>query len=211
MPQAIENLDEDSSVAGLVPGEEFTVDDLLQALMVASANDAAVTLAYGLAGSEKKFVDAMNLYADDLGLINTTFANASGLDDSRAHSTARDIAFLLLSAQRNSLLNSYSQLDGGTIFNSAGEPHYLQATDKLLAKSDVNVVLAKTGFTDLAGASFAVMSEENGRKLVSVLLDSPDRFAETEELLSYGFREFTWPSFYSGSLAGEEEESQFGG
>ncbi len=209
VPAAINNLEADSSVADLEVGQKFTVDSLLKAMMVASGNDAALSLAIGLSGSEDKFVHEMNIKAGQMGLQDTLFANVTGLDDPQAHSTARDIAFLLMQAQKNELLGNLSRLSSATVYDLAGDVVYLRATDKLLTESDLEVVSAKTGFTDLAGQSFAVEARRAGHDLVAVVLDSPDRFKEAERLLNLGFDNYSWLD--SGERFSNQKGVRYGG
>lgn len=203
VPTAISKLDPASSVAGLVPGEHLRVGDLLTALLVASANDAAVTLAHGLLGSERAFVTKMNDKAKLLGLTKTSFDNVSGLDSPGNRSTARDLAFLLMQAQRQPLVRQLTTLGPTSITSLEANTYYLQPTDQLLAVTNHTIRAAKTGTTKLAGQSFVVMAEQDGHRLIAVLLDSPDRFTEAEAMLSYGFEAFAWD--------GQAEVQPYGG
>ncbi len=210
VPSEVAKLDPEGTAAGLIVGDKLTVYVLLQALLVGSANDAAVTLANGLAGSEKAFVKKMNQRAKELGLADTTFANSSGLDAKENISTARDLAFLLLEAQKQPLVREFSTLRRATIESEKGTTYVVAATDKLLEDADVRVVAAKTGHTDLAGSSIVVEALENGHHLIAVLLDSPDRFGEAEKLLNYGFSTFVWPTG-TGTNFADDAQVNFGG
>jgi D-alanyl-D-alanine carboxypeptidase len=206
VPSDIANLDPASSVVGLHGGDRLTGRDLLKSLLVASGNDAAVTLAHAIAGSEKKFVTQMNENAQRLGLTNTTFANATGLDAKGNQSTARDLAFLLLTASRQPLVREFTTSGAGYVTTSGGDQYYLKPTDTLLSTTSLALSAAKTGTTDLAGESFAVMAEQDGHELIAVVLDSPDRFTEAESLLSFGFDAYVWSSqIGSSGFAGEAE------
>jgi D-alanyl-D-alanine carboxypeptidase (penicillin-binding protein 5/6) len=209
VPKEVKKLEVDSAVIGLLPGEKLTVRTLLEALIVHSANDAAVTLAVGAAGSESKFVDLMNKKAEELGLRDSHFANSHGLDATGNVSTARDVAFLVLAASKQPLLREFSQTNDTTITSKSGTTYYLKATNQLLKSDEYGVVLAKTGSTDFAGSCFAVLASVDGHRMVSVVLDSPDRFGETETLLRYGSQAFDWPA--SRTPQTSPTQDQYGG
>jgi D-alanyl-D-alanine carboxypeptidase (penicillin-binding protein 5/6) len=209
VPKEVKKLEVDSAVIGLLPGEKLTVRTLLEALVVHSANDAAVTLAVGTAGSETKFIDLMNEKAQELGLRDSHFANSHGLDATGNVSTARDVAFLVLAASKQPLLREFSQTNDTTITSESGTTYYLKATNQLLKSDEYGVVLAKTGSTDLAGSCFAVLASVDGHLMVSVVLDSPDRFGETETLLRYGSQAFDWPA--SRTPENLSTQDQYGG
>jgi D-alanyl-D-alanine carboxypeptidase (penicillin-binding protein 5/6) len=211
VPKSINGLEEASTIAGFKVGEKVDVETLLEALLVASANDAALTLAEGLAGSEKKFVALMNEKAAELGLSNTTFANATGLDAEKNQSTARDVAFLLKSALREPLIRQYTSQNDATIRTANGNSYYLKATNKLLSESDLEIVGGKTGNTDLAGASVVVMARAAGRTMIAVILSSQDRFGEAQSLVQYGAEQFVWPGSVGETRFAEEKETDFGG
>jgi D-alanyl-D-alanine carboxypeptidase (penicillin-binding protein 5/6) len=211
VPKSINALEEGSTLAGFKVGEKVEVETLLEALLVASANDAALTLAEGLAGSEKKFVALMNEKAKELGLASTTFANATGLDAEKNQSTARDVAFLLMTALREPLIRQYTSQSDTTIRTASGGSYYLKATNKLLSESSLEIVGGKTGNTDLAGASVVIMAHAAGRNLIAVVLSSEDRFGEAEALVQYGAEQFVWPGSVGETRFAEEKETDFGG
>lgn len=211
VPKAITDLDPESSVAGLKVGEEVRVGSLMTALLVASANDAAVTLAHGLAGSEKKFVERMNARAQALGLTQTSFANSTGLDAKGNESTARDLAFLLLAAEREPLVRDLTTTGATSIRTESGNTYFLKPTDQLLGQTAFDISAAKTGTTDKAGASFVVLGQRDGRRILAVLLDSPDRFGEAERALQFAFDSFSWPTAGGSHVADEPEPSRIGG
>jgi len=211
VPKTIADLDPASSVAGFKVGEEVSVRSLMTALLVASSNDAAVTLAHGLAGSEKKFVERMNARAAELGLSKTSFANATGLDAKGNESTARDLAFLLLVAERDPLIRELTTTGATSIRTESGNSYYLKPTDQLLGRASFDISAAKTGTTDDAGLSFVVLGERDGRRILTVLLDSPDRFEEAERAMQFAFDSFSWPTAGGSRVGGELEPSRIGG
>lgn len=209
VPREVTKLDPEGTAAGLSVGDKLTLNDLLKALLVGSANDAAVTIAHGLAGSEKAFVVKMNQRAQELGLVDTTFGNSTGLDAKENVSTARDLAFLLLEAQKQPLVREFSTMKSASIQSENGNDYVVTATDKLL-DGDVRVVAAKTGHTDLAGSSIVVQAEEDGHHLIAVILDSADRFGEAEKLINYGFATYVWP-IETGKSFADDAQVDFGG
>lgn len=212
VPKDVSALDPVSSVAGFKPGETATVRSLMTALLVASANDAAVTLAVGLAGSEDKFVTRMNERAEAMGLAHTSFANATGLDERGNKSTARDLAFLLLAAQRQPLIQDFTTLHSTSVSTEEGNTYFLKPTDKLLGSSnDFTITAGKTGTTDDAGASFVVAAERDGRHVIAVILDSPDRFTEAQAALHFAFDSYTWPSNDGTRMADQSKSLPYGG
>ncbi|WP_054950087.1 D-alanyl-D-alanine carboxypeptidase family protein [Numidum massiliense] len=188
------------------PGDTLTVRDLYSAVVVASANNAAVALAEHIAGSEEAFTQLMNAKAKALGLsLKTTFINATGLDENGTSSlmTAEDVARL---AKR--LLDDYPEvLDTAHLAQYAlnFDGSVLASTNRMLAAGDPNVRFdgvdgLKTGFIDSAGYCFAGTAKRGEQRLISVVMGTPgdrERFVETKKLLSLGFGEKQLPSFPS--------------
>lgn len=211
VPKSISKLEVPSTLVGFVPGEEVTIRQLLKGLLVASGNDAAHTLAVGLAGSEADFVDWMNDKAKDLGLEKTHFANSTGLDAEGNESTARDVAFLLLEASKSSLLRDLSHMSSATVATEDGNEYVVDATDDLIGQADFEIEMAKTGTTDKAEACFAVLANTGERRLVVVVLASPNRFPEAEQLVAGALDVFEWPSAQVGAGSAGNGSSDFGG
>ena len=174
----------------LSAGEKLTVKDLLYGLMLVSGNDAAVTLAEGIAGSENAFVVMMNEKARELGLSNTRFVNASGLDvdGENQYTTAYDL--LVISRY---VWDKYP--DFGKITST--EHIYIEGTsdhkpfdlynDTNLLTTYPGVRGIKPGFTWEAGLCLVTYAENEGKRLLGVILGSDDRRGEMKELLDYGF------------------------
>ena len=173
----------------LEPGETMTVDQMLRAVAVASANDAAVALAEHVAGSEEAFVALMNQKAQALGMSNTTFKNANGLDEEGHLSCARDVAIMSREVLRHELVRNYvtfwrDELRGGET--------QLTNTNKML-KSFNGITGLKTGTTNKAGVCISASAERDGMELIAVVLGSPDsksRFSAASSLLEYGFANY---------------------
>ncbi len=173
----------------LKPGETMTVDEMLKAVTVASANDAAVALAEHIGGSEEGFVMMMNSRAKELSMDSTCFKNACGLDVDGHFSTAADIAKMSCELLKHDLIKNYSTIwmdylrDGKT---------QLVNTNKLVRFYEGATGL-KTGTTDKAGYCVAASAQKNGMELVAVILDgetSDKRFSSAKALLNYGFGAF---------------------
>ena len=167
-------------------GETMTVDELLRASVIASANDATVALAEAVAGSEEAFVQRMNQRAAELGMKNTTFVNACGLDADEHLTTAGDVAIMASALIQHDLIKKYS-----TVWMDAlrGGKSELVNTNKLVRYYKGATGL-KTGTTSKAGCCVAATAERDGMELVAVVMggeNSNERFSGAKKLLDYGF------------------------
>jgi serine-type D-Ala-D-Ala carboxypeptidase (penicillin-binding protein 5/6) len=176
------------SLAGLAPGERMSVRDLLYALLLASANDAAVTLAEGVSGSVPRFVREMNKTAAALGLTGTHYENPIGLDSAANYSTAEDLAALTLRLRRDPVFRRIVDTPDAVL--KTGD-HTRQIANRNLLVSKVPWVNGvKTGHTVEAGEVLVGSGTQKGATLVSVVLGAPSESARDEgtlELLDYGF------------------------
>ena len=169
-------------------GKKVTVRDLLQGMIVQSGNDASVALAEYTAGSEDTFSQVMNQLAVELRMVNTHYKNSTGLPDEDHYTSAADIAKLASALIREfpDYYRWYSQKQ----FTYNG---ITQGNRNALLWRDESVDGMKTGFTEDAGYCLVASAERNGMRLISVVLgtESPTaRAAESQALLSYGFRFF---------------------
>jgi D-alanyl-D-alanine carboxypeptidase (penicillin-binding protein 5/6) len=175
----------------LRPGERMRVSDLLRGLLVASANDAAATLAEGVAGSRDAFVKLMNARARQLGLRNTHYANPVGLDDPGNYSSARDLAKLTLRLQRFSFFTKTVNRQSLTLQTGAN-PRPLSNRNTLLSREPwINGV--KTGYTRQARNVLVGSGRRRGVALVAAVLGEPTkdlRDRETFALLKWGMTRF---------------------
>ena len=174
----------------LEPGESFTLDEMIKAICVSSANDAAVAVAEFIGGSEPAFAEMMNQKAAELGMANTTFKNACGLDEEGHFSTARDVAIM----SREILLNHPQITDYTTIWMDTlrGGQTQLLNTNKLLKRYQ-GVTGLKTGTTSGAGVCISVSASRDSLDLLAVVLgaaSSAERFDAATALLDYGFANF---------------------
>jgi D-alanyl-D-alanine carboxypeptidase (penicillin-binding protein 5/6) len=179
------------SQIGLLPGERMTVRDLLQGLLLASGNDAAMTLADGVAGSEKAFVRMMNRRARELGLTNTHFRNPIGLDEPGAYSSAHDLVKLAVILRTKPFFRRTVQKPSLTLASGV-RPRTIKNRNRLVSSvSWVNGV--KTGHTRSAGYVLVGSGRRNGVQVVSAVLHTPTegaRDADSVELLNWGIRQF---------------------
>lgn len=183
----------EGSTMYLRTNEEISVKNLLYGAMIASANDAAEALAEFNAGSSDKFVEKMNQKAKLLGLTNTHFSNPVGLDDPRNYSSAFDIAKLGRHVYKNQLIKEIAQIKNIEVQSVDGKyTHKLENTNDLL-DSYLNIKGLKTGRTSDAGECLVSIAEnENGNEILTVVLNSPQRFTETKILTDWIFRAYNW-------------------
>lgn len=181
--------DTDGSVIWLVPGEEMTAAELLEAVIVSSANDACVALAEHTAGSEAQFVKLMNRKAKTLGMNDTHYMNCVGYDENGHYTSARDVAVLTAELMKYEVYRGWflTWVD----YLRGGETQLVN-TNKMIRWYE-GILGGKTGTTDNAGCCLSVCAERDGMRLVAVVLgcgDDDSRFARAEELLDYGFESF---------------------
>ena len=172
-------------------GEEFTVEELLKSTVIASANDAAVALAELIAGSEDAFVKRMNERASELGMKNTYFENATGLDDTvtRHLTSAYDIALMSRELIKHEVVTEYSNVWQDSIRN--GE-FVLTNTNRLVRYYDGCTGL-KTGSTDKAGFCVSATAKRDGMHLISVVMGAETRDERNEAarvMLDFGFSNY---------------------
>ena len=175
------------SIIGLRGGERMTVADLLRGLLLASANDAAATLAARVGGSQSAFVALMNRRARQLGLTHTHYANAIGLDDPSNHSSAEDLVKLTLILRRNAFFRAVTNLPRATLRTGAHPRMILNRNLLVRAVPEVNGV--KTGHTSSAGYILVASATKAGVTVISVVLDEPSeaaRDADSLALIRYG-------------------------
>jgi len=170
----------------LEPGEEMTVDELLRAVAIASANDASVALAEHVAGSEPAFIERMNKRAAQLGMQNTRFLNCTGLDEEGHVTTARDVAIVSRELISHPMIIEYSTIWMDELRN--GETQLVN-TNKLV-RFYPGATGLKTGTTSIAGSCLSATATRDGLSLVAVVMGAPNsdsRFAAARGLLDYGF------------------------
>ncbi len=173
----------------LEEGEQMTVDDMIKATAVASANDAAVALAEFVSGSEDDFVAAMNDKAKSLGMTDTTFKNCNGLDEDGHITSAYDVALMSRELMKHEEIFDYT---GIWLDSLRGGATQIVNTNKLLRSYD-GITGLKTGTTGEAGSCISATAQRNGLSLIAVVLGAESgkqRFKDAATLLDYGFANF---------------------
>lgn len=179
----------------LDPRETLTVDEMLKAICVVSANDCVVAMAEHIAGSEEAFVQMMNDKAKELGMNDTCFKNCHGIDEDGHVTSAYDIALM----SRELLLNhpdvtKYTTIWMDTLRDGKSQ---LVNTNKLI-KTYKGITGLKTGSTSLALYNLSASATRDDLSLIAVIMKAPStkvRFAEAQKLLDYGFNKFSFKSF----------------
>lgn len=170
----------------LEEGESMTVDELLKATVVGSANDAAVALAEHIAGSHESFVVMMNDRARELNMTQTSYKNCTGLDAEGHLTSALDVAIVSAELLKHEDILNYSTIWMDTLRNGELE---LANTNKLL-RSYPDAIGLKTGTTSQAGCCVSAVARRDGMTLIAVIMGAPNsksRFADAAALLDYGF------------------------
>ena len=171
----------------LCEGENLTLEQLLYALMLSSANDAATAIAIAIAGNETAFVNMMNQTATKIGLSNTHFDNPHGLDSENHYTTAKDLAMLTAYALKHPKFRAIVSTYKHQIPLTGNENARLLVNHNKLLKSYDGIIGVKTGFTKKSGRCLVSAAERNGTTLIAVTLNAPDDWKDHKALLDYGF------------------------
>lgn len=182
----------------MVPGEKIKAIDLLRAMLMNSANDAAAALGIHIAGTEKDFVKMMNQKAQDLGLKDTHFCTASGLEidgqEDQCYSSAYDIARIAAYSFQYKPIWDIMQTPDGKFYSTDGKyEHVLKNTDMLLDNFP-ECIGGKTGFTPLAGRSLLMGAVDPTRrhKIIAVVLNDEYRWDDMRTLVNWVFDNYKW-------------------
>ncbi len=206
--EAIASIPSGYAVASLQVGEKLTVTQLLQVMLVYSANDAANVLAFHVSGSIEKFAELMNNKVAELGLTNTHFLNPSGVHDENHYSTAYDLAIIMKYCMKNSSFRSLSSLKHCTIpATDKSEERVFITTNELLRYNNHEVasnyyykyaIAGKTGFTSQAKNCLVSVSNKENLELICVVLSADlypnnlsGKFIDTKALFEYGYNNYT--------------------
>ena len=176
----------------LQAGEEYKVEDLLKCIAVSSANDAVVAMAEKVSGSVDAFVDSMNKKAQELGLINTHFANPHGLDNENHYSTARDMSMLARELLKYEDILRFTSIYEDYLTKPDGSQIWLVNTNRLVRFYD-GVDGLKTGFTTNSGYCLTATAKKNNMRLISVVMNASsadERSKDTSTLLTFGFNSY---------------------
>lgn len=194
---AIHNVEENSSNAGFAVGDTITVRDALYALLLKSANEAANALAEHCSGSVEEFAKLMTSRAEELGCLNSSFRNPSGLNDPNHYVTAYDYALISKAAFANPL---FVEIDSTTYYPLPATKNYpegqtIYTHHAMLKRSNQQyypgIFGGKTGYTTLAGNTLVTGAQRDGLRLITVVLNSKKtHYADTKALLDFGFSNF---------------------
>ncbi len=197
---------QEGSQAFLDAHAEYSVEELLKSVIIASANDSSVALAELIGGNEYNFVNLMNERAQELGLKNTLYANSTGLPALNQYSTAFDVACLLKEVNKHDIYKKYATIWMDKLVHPSGRETELVNTNRLI-KYFPGCECGKTGYTDEAGYCLSAVAKRNDMKLIAVTMgceNAQDRFTITSNLLNYGFGNYLVKTFIK-----QNEEIEF--
>ena len=206
--EAVYSIPSGYSVAALQPGEQLTVNQLLQVMMVHSANDAANVLAYHISGSIDSFANLMNKKVTELGLTNTHFTNPSGMHNENHYTTAYDLAIIMKYCMKNTTFRNLSSLKYCTIpATNKYDERVFNTTNELLIYDNREVssnyyykyaIAGKTGYTTQAKNCLVSVSNKDDLELICVILsvglypnNISAKFVDTKTLFNYGYNNYT--------------------
>lgn len=179
----------------LHPGEQVTVKDLLTAMLLDSANDAAVALGKHIAGTQEAFADMMNEKAKELNLSDSHFCNPSGLDIDGCYSSAYDLARIVAYSMKYDMIWKIMKMQAAQIGSCDGKYiHNLKNTDMLLGEIP-NCLGGKTGFTYNAGKSLMIAAADPAsekHRVIAVILNDNNRWEDMRNLIDWTFASYEW-------------------
>lgn len=180
----------EGSSAYLKEGEKLSVNDLLHALLLQSANDCAVALAIAALGSVDEFCAAMNEKAEKMGLVNTHFDNPHGLDSENHYTTAYELALITAKAFATPALAEIMGTHKYACTSDIGTQRVFVNHNRLLTSYE-HCIGGKTGYTKADGRCLATAAETNGVRLIAVTLDAPNDWDDHRKLYGAGFELYT--------------------
>lgn len=189
---AIMSIPEGYSSANIQVGEDLTVEQLLEMLLVPSANDAASVLAEYIGGSSDSFVSMMNTKLNELNLTNTHFTNSFGMHDDDHYTTASDMAKLLQYCLKNDTFRKIAGSASCAIpATNKSEKRLYASTNELLISTNRNyyqyLMTGKTGYTSQAKECLVSSAYKDNLELIGIILGSSQRFKDTRDLYNYGY------------------------
>ena len=201
---AVESITDGYTTAGIKEGESFTIEQLLEVMMLKSANEAATILAEYVSGSVEEFSKLMNDKAKEIGAVNSNFLNANGMHDENHYSTPYDMALIERYCMQNKEFRRISALTSCTLPNTPlydGEIRTFKNTHAFLLPDSPNyykyAIAGKTGFTTPAKNCLVTCANKNGFELVAVILHAEGkvdgvsaRYSDTKKLLDYGYENY---------------------
>ncbi|MCU9595398.1 D-alanyl-D-alanine carboxypeptidase [Caldibacillus thermolactis] len=183
----------------LEEGEEMTVDEMLKAIAIGSANDASVAMAEKIAGSEENFVDMMNAKAKELGLKNTKFQNSTGLPAEDHYSSARDMAVMAKELLKYEEITKYTSMYEDYLREGTDKKFWLVNTNRLV-KFYPGVDGLKTGYTNEAKYCLTATAKKGNMRTIAVVMGAPtpkDRNKQITQMFDYAFSQYETKPFYS--------------
>ncbi|MBI2012012.1 D-alanyl-D-alanine carboxypeptidase [Candidatus Daviesbacteria bacterium] len=175
---------------GLNPGEVLSFRSLLYGMLLNSGNDASFTIALNYPGGLPMFVMHMNKKAKSLELINTNFDNPAGFDSPNHYSSAYDLSLIAKEAIANPQISRVVATKETTVTSTdSSKLHILKNLNALLSEGFLGI---KTGYTENAGENFVGLFEKDTHRILTVVLNSKDRFGETKKLTNWIFQNFTF-------------------
>ncbi len=180
----------DDELIGLVPGEQYTVRDLVTAALVQSGDDAADAMSLWDGRTKQAFAAKMNAKMAEWGIKGTHFASPSGLQDQNNYATAAAVAKIAKLALVNPLIDQVVDMPNATITSQAGRTITLSNIDTLLATGQFYGI--KTGYTQAAGECFVGLTSIDGHRVITVVLGSEDRFGDTVALTNWIQNNYKW-------------------
>ncbi len=195
--EAIKDIKWDEANIALQVGEQLTTEQIMNAIMLVSANDAANGVAEKVGGSIQNFAKMMTDRAKEIGAVNTQFTNANGLPDDNHYTTAYDMALITREALKNETFKKYFSAIQYTMqpTNLQAETRYFLTHHKMLYKTKYQYLPAfagKTGYTDKAGSTLVTVATKDGHELICVSLKetAAEAYADAKKLFEYGFTQF---------------------
>lgn len=193
----------------LEEGEQMSVDDMVKAIVVASANDASVAMAEHICGTEEEFINKMNQRAKELGMNDTTFKNCNGLDEDGHLTSAYDVAIMSAELIKHEKIFDYTSIWMDSLRNGKTQ---IVNTNKLL-KTYRGITGLKTGTTNEAGCCMSASATRDGLSLIAVVLGcktGTERFKDCATLLDYGFANYKYQLLSSPDEISKEIEVKGG-
>ena len=170
-------------------GEKMSVLDMVKGITIASGNDATVAMAERVSGTEESFVKRMNERGRELGLKNTNFINATGLDADNHYSSAYDMSLIAKELVKHEKILEFSSTYEDYLRKDTSNPFWLVNTNRLV-KFYPEIDGLKTGFTNSAKYCLTATAKKDGMRLITVVMNEPDtgkRSSDTKKMLDYGF------------------------
>lgn len=199
--EMISNIPTGYTTAYLRPGEQLTIEELLNALLIPSANDAGIALAIHISGSVENFSTLMNEKAKQIGCTNSNFTNPSGIHDDNHYSTAKDMALIGTYALNYPHITDICSKTSYTLHPGQSDQRNFETTNTLIKKSENNyyeyATGLKTGYTSPAGSCIIATAQKDNMKFLVVILGAPEpedninyRDIDCKTLFDYGFQNY---------------------